>query len=690
MLKKIIQIGGVSLVIFLFSYYFLSLFFYELNTNFLYYIKNHEKDKINKDLVVVEIDDTTYNKLWFPLDRGDYVPFLDNLKDAQTAVIAFDILFLDAGKDAAKDVILAQKFKELGNVIIWFDIKDDVQAILPYHLFEKSVLSMGYFQPFINPNTQKVASIEPLRQLQYKGILQNFESFSFSILRAYFSYMYGSSLNTSDISLQWAYYESFWKKIPILQSELLWYRDVQEVTINYTSIEKFQKESFYNIYSGNFDASKLKDKILLIWYTAEGVKDDFFVPRFGIMKGVYIHANVINNILNQTYIVYFDKKLELLISFLFIYFIVYININYLKNRNLRWITFGSLILFVVLLFLYFILFIVSYYSSGIYLLPNYPFEFLSVLFLSFFASSVLKYMNEDKNKRLLSKALSEYVSSDIAHEILHSTWQVNLSWENKRITTFFSDIAGFTTLSEKLSPEELVAFLREYLSEMSNIIIDHKGFINKYEWDAIMALWGVFWKVENFWVREACVAALLQQKRLTELNHIWKSQGKDTFDVRMGIHTWNAIIGNIGAEWRKMEFTALWDTVNLWSRLEWVNKYYGTFICVSEDVYNATKEEFTYRFLDKIRVKWKNNALNIYELISYVWEESDLKKQMISQFNQAIESYFQRDFEQAKILFQNNAAIGDPPSSVYLDRCKIFLKQPPDSDWDGVWTMKDK
>jgi adenylate cyclase len=334
--------------------------------------------------------------------------------------------------------------------------------------------------------------------------------------------------------------------------------------------------------------------------------------------------------------------------------------------------------------------VVSFRVWGIYLQPNYPFEFVAVLWLSFFVSSVLKYINEDKNKKMLSKALSEYVSSDIAHEILHSTWNVNLSGENKRITTFFSDIAGFTTLSEKLSPEELVWFLREYLWEMSNIIIDHKWFVNKYEWDAIMALWWVFGRVENYWVNEACYAALLQQKRLQELNDMWKSKWKDTFQVRMWIHTWNAIIWNIGAEGRKMEFTALWDTVNLGSRLEWVNKYYNTHICVSHDVYEVTKELFEYRMLDKIRVKWKNNALYIYEL---VWEKdtlSDLKKQSLDMFDLALKKYFEKNFSEAKLMFENLVKLWDEPSKIYVDRCKKLLEIPPQSDWDGVWSMTDK
>ncbi len=690
MFKKITQIFWVSIIIFLFSYSFLWLFFHELNSNFVYYIKDHNKDVINKNLVVVEIDDVSYSQLGFPIDREDYIPFLRNLQMAKPAVVAFDILFLDQGKDSEKDTILAQAFQEIWNVILGFDIRDDNFAVLPFDIFYNAAMGVGYVQPFVNPYTQKVASIEPFRSLLSEGKNIVFESFSFKILREYFNYIYTIHSDENDIILSGNHYTSFGKKVPLVFSHILGQREVSEFYINYIEAEFFQRESFYNIYTGNFDREKLADKIVLIWYTAEGVKDDFFVPNYGIIKGVYVHANAINTILNENFIVYFDRKIELLISFLFIFFVVYINIFYLKNRNLKWIIFWSWLVFLCILLGYFLLFLGSYYKSWILLIPNYPFEFGSVLFLSFFSSAILKYVNEDKNKRLLSKALSEYVSSDITQEILHSTGQVNLSGENKQITTFFSDIAGFTTLSEKLSPEELVKFLRLYLSEMSNIIIDYKWFINKYEWDAIMALWWVFGKVEKFWVLHACEAALLQQKRLSELNDMWKSQWHDTFEVRMWIHTWNAIIGNIGAEGRKMEFTALGDTVNLWSRLEWVNKYYGTYICISEQVYEEVHEYFECRFLDKIRVKWKNNALKIYELVWYknmVW---DFKKQLIVEFEQALESYFARDFLSAQKLFQKLSQLGDAPSKIYMDRCEMFLKAPPENTWNGVWTMTDK
>lgn len=734
--NKFLQVFWVSLIIYFFSYNVLGLFYTNLNIEFLYFMKSrfqidtisHENsnslttkkvkyinsgsgsnidNNIERELkvadsriVVVTIDDETLKRLSYPLDRGDYIPFLNNLIKAKPAVVGFDILFIDKWKDAQKDSKLAQKFKELWNVVIGSDLEETTKKVnginyqiinKPYVDFLNAVSSVWFFPPNIDSTTNKAISIYPFNKYYYvnkekhQWKVEYNESFAFSILRNYFNFkksindiqsFYKQDKNISD----WVY-TFFDRRIQVQDGKFY---------INFIKQSDFYTIPFIDIYTWNFKTSDITNKIVLVWYTAEWVKDEFLLPWVWITKWVFVHANVINNVLKNNYILHFNKYIEVFISFLFIVFLVYLNIYYLKKLNLRWVSWWAVILFVFVITLYSILFKALYENYWIFLVPNYPFEFITVLFLSFFVSAVLKYMNEDKNKKLLSQALSEYVSSDIAREILHSTWEVKLSWENKKITIFFSDIAGFTTISEKMSPEDLVAFLRVYLWEMSNIILDNKWFINKYEWDAIMALWWVFGHVENFWVIEACKSCLLQQSRLKALNEIWKIEWKDQLSVRMGLHTWPAIIWNIGAAGRKMEFTALWDSVNLGSRLEWVNKFYGTNICVSEDIYHEAKDQFTFRYLDKIRVKWKNIWVNIYELISYIGEEWDLKKEIIKKFDMALKLYYNRKFEEALTVFQQWVNLGDNPAKTYVSRCEQYIAHPPKQDWDGIWTLDEK
>lgn len=675
--KKFLYVIFTSIFIFLCTYFILGNFLYSFNRDFLYQIKTITQNDVHKDIVVVEIDNNSLLNLWYPLSRDKYVTFLDNLNAWSPAAIWIDILFADKSNSPENDIKLAKKFSELTNIVNGFWILNS-KPQLPYTLFRDKV-ELWFFKPKVDRNTQKVYSIEPILNFWNKY----YEAFSLAVLRKYYNYIYNQDLKELDTDLSKNEYNLFsWvinKTIPLDKQK--------ELVINFHDPRKFTRLSFYDIYNNNFDNSQLKDKIVLIWFTAQGL-DDFSVPGLWTVKWIYIHANAVNNVLQENYILSVEENYEYIISFILILLLVYLNIFHLKHAKFLWITLGSFFLFVIVFFLYLVLFISTYNTTWNYIIPNKPYEFVLMLFLSFFATSVIKYFIEDKNKVRLSKALSEYVSENIAREVLTSSWQVNLNWENKKISIFFSDIAWFTTISEKLTPEELVSFLKVYLWEMSHIILDRKWFINKYEWDAIMALWWVFGEVEHYWVVDACNACLAQQTALKVLNKQFEANNQDTLRVRMWLHTWPAIIWNIWAEWRKMEFTALWDSVNLASRLEWVNKFYNTNICVSEDVVEEVKDKFIFRYLDEIKVKWKNNAIKIYELISKAWEESDFQKDIISKFENAINLYQNQDFKEACKIFNELEILWDWPSQVYKKRCEDFISW--DKEFNWITTMDEK
>ena len=351
----------------------------------------------------------------------------------------------------------------------------------------------------------------------------------------------------------------------------------------------------------------------------------------------------------------------------------------------------------------FIIVIANLAISGIFLVIypiviltffSYIFSHLFELFLALPISIAIwnsvKYVYESNNKVKLSKALSEYVSKAIVKEILSNSWDIKLDWDLKKLTIFFSDIEWFTTISEKFSPEELITFLRKYLSYMSNIILDNNWFINKYEWDAIMALWWAFSDNEKD-SYYACLSALKQQETLKELNSNWQKVWLPKIKVRIWLHTWQAIVWNIWAVWRKIEYTALWDSVNLASRLEWVNKFYWTFICVSEDIFEENKDFFEFRYLDKIRVKWKDNAIKIYELLSEKWNLTLKKEKIRTEFEKAILVYNSRDFISAKDLFENiYKKYNDSPSKTYFERCEYFMNNKPKSNNELIWNYETK
>jgi len=629
-----------------------------------------DKIKISKEIIVVTIDDESIKKIWkFPFSRDEYIPVIKNLNKDNVSVIWMDIIFSDKWPNINIDKKFAKSLKNAWNVVIWWWIEKNI-FLKPYSLFEKSVLSYWYFQPINNKFNNKVYSLNTYWNYQN----WKFFHFSIQVLRWYLKQFY------------WKDYFNFFKK-----DKKYFYitPDIKIPTINWKEFyinfaktlngkEKFYTVPFYKIYENNYDHKYFENKIIIIGYTAKGIKDIFFSPEWQKFW-VYTHANVINTILTKQYKIYFDKNLEYLLLFLLIILSVYFNLSQ-KWKNLLISNLSIISIFIIIIF-----FIVIWLNFAL----NFPVQFIFGLVITLTISNILKSFMEDKNKTLLNKALSQYVSKDIAKEILSWEWKVKLDWERKNISIFFSDIEGFTSISEKMNPEELVIFLREYLWAMSNIIMDERGFIDKYEWDAIMALWWVF-GYENSSTYDNCKSALLQQEKLRILNKDWKERFWEELKIRMWLHTWEAIVWNIGAEGRKMEFTALWDSVNLASRLEEVNKKYWTYLCVSETVYKEQKNNFEFRFLDQIKVKWKNIPVKIYELISKKWETSDFKKEIVLEFEKAIALYLEKNFEKAELIFKKLIQLWDKPSITYAKRCLAFKNQPPEKNWDWVWTMKTK
>ena len=640
-----------------------------------------EKIDVSKDIVVIEIDDKTLEDwtLWrFPFDRKDYAPIVDYLSEQWAAVIAFDMIFTEKS-NTGSDNTFNNSIKDAWNVIIWSYIgaKKWTKWEFKKSIYNDSLLSTWFLSPILNRKNHVVYSIFPFANLGWNII----DHFSVSILKEYYKYIYSWNISIFDNKFDKEfYYLTEKKKIPFARK---W---TNEILINFidnweNNHLKFRKFSFIDIYNEWLSWEKtipfdFKDKIILIGTSAKWIKDTFYTPNW-IEPGVYTHVNMINTVLKNNYIQYFNKNIEYLLLLLLIILSVYFNLS-----RSGYVLFLSNLAISIIFLLIFPIIIISFSKS----ILNFPVELLVWLIFSLAISNTVKYFIENKNKNKLNKALSEYVSKDVAREILSWDWNINLDWENQNIAIFFSDIEWFTSISEQFSPEELVSFLREYLSHMSDIIMDEKWFINKYEWDAIMALWWVFWEDKNK-SYNICISALKQQEALIILNKEWAKRWFWQIKARIGMHIWDAITWNIWSIWRKMEFTALWDSVNLASRLEWVNKFYGTFMCASEDVYEIEKENFEFRYLDRIRVKWKEVPIKIYELLWLKWKVSKEKLETKKHFEKAVDLYLNRDFKWAKTIFSKLIKEWDDAWKMYLDMCEIYLKNPPADDWDGVATM---
>ena len=210
--------------------------------------------------------------------------------------------------------------------------------------------------------------------------------------------------------------------------------------------------------------------------------------------------------------------------------------------------------------------------------------------------------------------------------------------------------------------------------------------MDKYEGDAIMAFWNAPVAQHNH-ALNACVTALENQKRLSELRKKWAEEKKPEIHVRIGLNTGEAVVGNMGSE-NRFDYTAMGDNVNLGSRLESINKQYGTELIISESTFEKVKDKLICRELDIIRVKGKNEPVRIFELIEKKSEIRNQKSEIISNFAEALKLYRTKNFLKAKEAF--NAIKNDPPSQVFAKRCEEFIKNPPKEEWDGVWNFNVK
>ncbi|MBU4233082.1 MAG: adenylate/guanylate cyclase domain-containing protein [Desulfobacterales bacterium] len=309
---------------------------------------------------------------------------------------------------------------------------------------------------------------------------------------------------------------------------------------------------------------------------------------------------------------------------------------------------------------------------------------------SFTLAAAFSYATEGRQKLYIRRMFGQYMSETVINHLLEHPEKLQLGGERRRVTLFFSDLAGFTTISERLSAETVVSLLNDYLSCMTEIILDEAGTVDKFEGDAIMAFWGAPLDQPDQAPR-ACRAALRQQAALQELNRGFAGLNLPPLSMRIGLHTGDAIVGNLGSA-KRFDYTVIGDTVNLASRLEGVNKFYGSHIMASETTVAECTGTVEFRELDLVAVKGKEQAVRVFEVLGLTGElEPELIRRR-QDFAQALELYRQRCFPEAGAAFEAILTENpeDGPARVYRDRCRRLQEAPPPADWDTVFRPEGK
>lgn len=454
------------------------------------------------------------------------------------------------------------------------------------------------------------------------------------------------------------------------------------IMINYRGEDKtFRHISITDILKGKIPPSELKDKIVLIGATAVGIYDLRVTPFSTNFPGLEIHANIIDSALSQDFIeplppYYLYNIFGIILTGLLLGFVL-TRAGVISGALISLLTIAGYSLFCIFLFI----------KAGGILNMVYP---ILVMTLTYISVTAYKYFIEERQKRFIKNAFSTYIAPSVVKQLIDSPEKLVLGGEQRDITAFFSDVQGFTGISEKLSPPDLVELLNNFLTEMTDIILKHEGTVDKFEGDAIIAFFGAPNKLENH-AETATTACIEMQKRMAELREIWRYSQKPELKMRIGLCSGLAVVGNMGSK-NRMDYTMMGDTVNTAARLEGVNKAYGIYTLISDSTFQSAGGRIFSREIDSINVVGKKEPITIYEPIDFRENVDDDILHAVDWYTKGLNSYRSLDWKKAIDFFNKTLEIipDDGPSKIMIERCIHFSEKPPGEGWSGTFTMRTK
>lgn len=425
-----------------------------------------------------------------------------------------------------------------------------------------------------------------------------------------------------------------------------------------------------------------KDAVVFLGSTAIGAHDVRPRPLSHNAYGVENHATVFDNIMSNDFIEHPSPELLMQLILGFALFGILYGFTLSKLSAKPGAFFALATITGVLCFDQFYLFNIKRI-----LFPGY----LQAMTLlgQYITIAVLKYAREESEKKFIRHAFAKFVSPDVVSQLVSDPSKLKIGGEKRELTVLFSDIAGFTELSERVEVKYLTQFLNEYLGAMTDVVKANGGTLDKYIGDAVMAFWGAPLATDDH-AKLAVKTAIEMQKRVAELNRGFSERYGFEIEVRIGLNTGEVSVGNFGSN-EVFSYTVIGDHVNLASRLEAVNKLYGTQILISEFTYHKLPADlFLSRELDLIKVKGKKKPVKIFEVLPKSTE--GLKKDLLDPFQKALRHYYSRNWQAAlsafnEILIRNK---NDKAAAEFVTRCRYYQTSPPDENWDGSWQMKTK
>lgn len=666
------------------------------------------------DVLVVGIDEDSLAKYGrWPWSREVHAKLMMNLTTRSPKAVAFDFLFTEPSSDPAIDQAfgdaLAQtstsitgaaaetlehvkKFESeyAGNTKAIEHFQGDIRALVGNDtgLIPVQIISESSFTGFVN----SPPDVDGIRRQLPLVVRCGTRVFPSLVLQAL---LCSEGLQTDAVEVRLG------QHIRVRTASKTWVIPIDahgQMTVNYRHPDTFTVFP----YAGLMEQLELlkgaewpkeyppvAGQILFLGQTASGLTDLGPTPHGPQIPLVLIHANAMSNILSGDFIV--EANLWLIIgSWLLLALLTIITLR----KGPIWL---AVLVPVLLMGLY--------VSTAFQVFSTYslhwPVAWPVLGFGLVQGAAVLRRLViELKAKSRIKGMFGTYLSPQVVEQMVASGEEPKLGGQQSEITAFFSDIAGFSSFSERLTPERLVALMNDYLTEMTDILHDNGGTLDKFIGDAIVGMFGAPLPFEGH-AYHACCAALLMQKRQLELREKWRQEGDwpeivYEMKTRIGLNSGQAIIGNMGSR-RRFNYTMMGDTVNLAARSESGAKSYGVYTMITGETKSMAeqhKDNLAFRFLDKIVVKGRSQPAEVYELVGFKAELSADTKECLTLFQQGIECYLVQEWDSAKGLFQRSAKLETHsdanPSLVLMKRCDAMRDNPPGADWDGVFVMKTK
>ena len=632
----------------------------------------------NDHIVLVNTDEEFFKEYGsFPLRRTDIGKIAENLQALGARTVAVDLL-MDFPSSYGEDPPTADSFKKAGNVML----------VSQAEFRGGEFIKMNYATPTLKEPTQdgytnigsQSAIVTSLSRLKvYPELAEKVGAWPFAVkaLAMYLGVEPVLEDNVlkigKDIAVPLDQFGNFYIDFPALPTGTSFLSQ----SVGLTALE------FLDI--SDLDADELmelghwvKDKIVMVGDTSE-VSHDWFDTPVGMVYGVEIIAGTIHTLLRNAPLRPASQSVEKAVLLAFMVGLILAGlVASPAYRTLLFLLFmGSFIGLATYAYIHF----------GLVVSMSYG---LTAGFLSFLVISMRYYLMEMGQKKMIKGAFGQYLSPKVVEILVKDPTKLSLGGESRQMTAFFSDVAGFSSISEKLTPAELVQLLNEYLTAMCDIIAKHDGTIDKFEGDAIIAFWGAPLDQPNH-AALACLACVDMAKHMVGMREKLKAEGRPNMTVRMGVNSGPMVVGNMGSA-QRMDYTIMGDAVNLAARLEGANKFYSSGTMISGATYEQAKDVVEARELDTVRVVGKKEPVVIYQLLERKGELTPEMAALLKQYDHAHEAYKAKDFAEALKRFEKALELdeADGPVLTYVARCKEYLESPPPADWDGVFQFTSK